>query len=300
MIKTLIAPTVVPLATIMLAFGNAAALAGSVECGAEIFVDTKLDADIDCRDDPGVDGIVIGAPGITLNLNGFTIIGESISGASGIFNDCCDDVTIKNGAISGFQDGVRIDGVADPVIKGVTFSDQVLSSIVVINSAGVLIKEIFISQPPGDGVNPAEAIRLANVNGATVKNATVDGGYFGLLSLGDPGIGGTGTATEILVKNSVFTNANHGIFLVRTLESRIVGNEVSDSKGIGIGLVEDSTGNIITLNISTGNDDVDMFHDEGSSPNEWINNTTVNPSRINNNPKFALRSCVLNIAVSKS
>jgi hypothetical protein len=33
--------------------------------------------------------------------------------------------------------------------------------------------------------------------------------------------------------------------------------------------------------------------------NECINNTAVNPSRINNNPKFALRSCVLNIAVSK-
>lgn len=273
MIKTLIASAVVSLATILLAFGSAAAPAGTVECGAEIFVNTKLDADIDCRGDPGRDGIMIGAPGITLNLNGFTIIGDSIPGASGIFNVCCDDVTIKNGAIVGFQDGVRADGVTDLVIKDVMFSNQAFSSIVVINSAAVRIKKIFISQPPGDGINPAEAIRLANVDGATVKNATVDGGYFGVLAVGDPGIGGTGTVTEIVVKNSVFTNTTHGIFLVHTLDSKIVGNEVSDSAGIGIGLVEESTGNMIRLNTATGNDDVDMFHDEGSSPNEWISNT---------------------------
>ena len=58
---------------------------------------------------------------------------------------------------------------------------------------------------------------------------------------------------------------------MRTLESRSGGNEVSDSVGIGIGLVDESTGNIIRHNVATGNDDVDMFHDEGSSPNEWNN-----------------------------
>lgn len=272
MIRTLIASTVVSLTTILLAFGSIAAPAGSVECGAEIFVDIKLDADIDCRAYPGRDGLMIGAPGITINLNGFTIIGPSEEEASGIFNAGWDGITIRNGAITGFQDGVRADGVTDLEIKDVMFSDQRLSSIVVINSADVRIKRVSISQPPGDGVNPAEAIRLANVDGAKVKNAIVDGGYFGVLSVGEPGIGGTGTASELVVKNSVFTNTTHGIFLVRTLESTIVGNEVGDSNGIGIGLVEDSIGNIIRLNIVTGSDDVDLFHDEGSSPNTWKNN----------------------------
>jgi hypothetical protein len=50
---------------------------------------------------------------------------------------------------------------------------------------------VFISQPPGGVGGPAEAIRLANVDDAEVKNVTVDGGFFGVLSiggqLGDPG-----------------------------------------------------------------------------------------------------------------
>jgi parallel beta-helix repeat protein len=208
---------------------------------------------------------------VTVNLNGFTIRGSG--GSSGVFNVGFDDVTIKNGAITGFQDGVRADEVTDLVIKDVTFSGQILSSIVVINSADVRIKRVFISQPPGDGVNPAEAIRLANVDGAKVKNATVKGGYFGVLSLGDPNLGDPGTATELVVRNSVFTNTTHGIFLERTTDSKIVGNRVDDNGGIGIGLVNGSIGNKIKLNIVTGNDDVDLFHDEGSSPNRWINNT---------------------------
>lgn len=273
MIKVLITPAVVSLATILLAFGNNAAFADTVECGDEIFVDTRLDADIDCRAYPGRDGIMIGAPGITINLNGFTIIGLPDPEASGIFNVGWDDVTIKNGAISGFQDGVRVDGVTDLVIKDVMFSDQRQSSIVVINSAEVRIKRVFISQPHGDGINTAEAIRLAGVDDAKVKNAIVDGGYFGVLSLGDPNGDGTGTATEIVVKNSVFTNTYHGIFLRRTLDSRIVGNEVSDSSGLGIGLVDHSAGNRIKTNTVTGSGDVDLFHDESSSPNKWKNNT---------------------------
>ena len=271
--KGLIPLAVVALATTLLAFGNGAAQAGNVECGDKIFVDTKLDANIDCFAFPGRDGVMIGAPGVTLNLNGFNIIGESILGASGVFNAGWDETTIKNGTISGFQDGVRADGVTDLVIKDVTLSDQVLSSIVVINSADVRIIRVSISQPPGDGVNPAEAIRLANVDGAKVKKATVDGGYFGVLSLGDPNLGDPGTATELVVNNSVFTNTTHGIFLERTTDSKIVGNQVHDNGGIGIGLVNGSSGNKIKLNVVTGNDDVDLFHDEESSPNKWIKNT---------------------------
>ena len=44
-------------------------------------------------------------------------------------------------------------------------------------------------------------------------------------------------------------------------------------EGIGIGLVNGSIGNKIKHTIVTGNADVDLFHDEESSPNKWIKNT---------------------------
>ncbi len=57
--------------------------------------------------------------------------------------------------------------------------------------------------------------------------------------------------------------------------SKIIDNSIFDNAGIGIGLVEDSVGNKIKTNVVTGNDDVDLFHDEESSPNVWTNNTCV-------------------------
>jgi len=247
-----------------------AAEAAPLACSDPIVTDTKLKADLTCA--PDVDGLFINAHGVTVNLNGFTITGSGVS--SGVFNVGFADVTIKNGTITGFQDGVRADGVADIDIKDLMLSNQSASSIVIVNSENVKIKRVFISQPSFGGDNPAtEAIRLANVHDAKVKDVIVDGGYFGVLSLGDPNLGDPGTATELVVKNSVFTNTTHGIFLERTTDSKIVGNQVHDNSGIGIGLVNGSIGNKIRLNVVTGNGEDDMFHDEGSSPNKWINNT---------------------------
>ena len=254
------------LATAMLV-SNAlfAAPAAPLACSDPIVTDTKLKADLTCA--PDVDGLFINAHGVTVNLNGFTITGSGVS--SGVFNVGFADVTIKNGTITGFQDGVRADGVADIDIKELVLSDQSASSIVIVNSANVKIKRVFISQPRYGGGNPAtEAIRLANVDDAKVKDVIVDGGYFGLLSIGDSGV-----ATELVAKGNVFANATHGIFLSNTTDSKIIDNRVFDNHGIGIGLINGSIGNEIKSNDVTGNDDVDLFHDEESSPNSWTGNT---------------------------
>jgi parallel beta-helix repeat protein len=242
-----------------------AAPAAISDCSDPIVADTKLQADLVCAAD--VDGLLINAHGVTVNLNGFTITGSGMS--SGVFNVGFHGVTIKNGAITGFQDGVRADGVSDIVIKDLVLSNQSASSIVIVNSADLKIARVFISQPKYGGSNPAtEAIRLANVHDAKVKDVIVDGGYFGLLSVGE-----TGASTEIVAKRNVFANTTHGIFLNNTRDSRIIDNRVFDNAGIGIGLVEGSVDNKIKMNVVTGNNEDDLFHDETSSPNKWTNNT---------------------------
>lgn len=254
------------LATAMLvSHALSAAPAVLLACSDPIVTDTKLKADLTCA--PDVDGLFINAHGVTVNLNGFAITGSGVS--SGVFNVGFADVTIKNGTIVGFQDGVRADGVADIDIKNLMLSGQSASSIVIVNSVGVKIKRVFISQPRGGGGRPAsEAIRLANVDDAKVKDVIVDGGYFGLLSIGESRV-----ATELVARRNVFTNNNHGVFLINTTDSKIVDNHVFDNLGIGIGLTNGSVGNKVKMNVVTGNDNVDMFHDEESSPNKWINNT---------------------------
>jgi hypothetical protein len=85
--------------------GGSQALAGPVRCGDTIMADTTLDGDLlDCPNN----GIVIGADGITLDLNGHTLEGDNaLVGPCpedefcdfGIANDGHNDVRITNGTV---------------------------------------------------------------------------------------------------------------------------------------------------------------------------------------------------------
>jgi large repetitive protein len=91
----------------LLTVGAGRALAEPVSCGAVLTTDTTLSSDLlEC---PG-DGLVIGAPGITVDLGGHTLSGRIISGGSpdqvGIDNSAGhDDVIVKNGVVRDFKRG---------------------------------------------------------------------------------------------------------------------------------------------------------------------------------------------------
>lgn len=97
-------------ATTLLALSGAQALANHVHCGDVITQDTVLDNDLsDC---PG-NGLVIGADGITLDLNGHTISGAFLqpeewqySYGAGVLNRGHPNVTIENGVVTKFAQGV--------------------------------------------------------------------------------------------------------------------------------------------------------------------------------------------------
>ena len=104
---------VVLLALGLLALGPGAARGQPLGCGAVVTQDTTLTNDLlDCQGD----GLVIGAGGITVDLNGHTISGRIISGGEpgqvGIDNsDGHDDVTIRNGIVQSFaRGGVHLAG----------------------------------------------------------------------------------------------------------------------------------------------------------------------------------------------
>ncbi len=82
-------------------------------CGEVITADTVLEADLPCSDD----GVVIGAPGITLDLGGHSIT----SNATAVRNQGHDDVTIRNGQIAGETRGIVFTGVSGSVIRDIDF-----------------------------------------------------------------------------------------------------------------------------------------------------------------------------------
>ena len=74
-------------------------------CGAIITVDTELARNIDnCP----ADGVIVGAPDITIDLNDHTIDGMGVAGI-GVNNEAGhDDVTVKNGTVHQFVDGIQL------------------------------------------------------------------------------------------------------------------------------------------------------------------------------------------------
>ena len=91
--------------------------AETVSCGQVITADTTVDNDlVDCPED----GLVIGAPGITLDLNGHGISGRfdghdcqtDCIARHGIDSRGFDRITIKNGSVGNFKAGVFLQGTA--------------------------------------------------------------------------------------------------------------------------------------------------------------------------------------------
>lgn len=124
-----------PLAIVLLAAAAAlgvalvppgtAAQAVTVSCGQTLTTSTTVSNDLtNC---PG-DGLVIGAAGITLDLNGHTIDG-AFSG-TGIRNDSFPNVTISNGAVTAFNRGIDLgDPAASNHLQAVSVSANVLQGI---------------------------------------------------------------------------------------------------------------------------------------------------------------------------
>ncbi|HKX56928.1 MAG TPA: DNRLRE domain-containing protein, partial [Xanthomonadales bacterium] len=96
-----------------------------VSCGQVITVSTRILNNLsECPED----GLVIGASGIILDLNGLTIDGVGLG--IGIRNDGFHSVTIRNGAVQQFDYGVRLSlGSTLNVITGLTVHNNQVTGI---------------------------------------------------------------------------------------------------------------------------------------------------------------------------
>jgi len=99
-------------ATSLLLLATSAARAQVLACGSVVTQSVSLQADVACS--AGQNGLIVGASGITIDLNGYTIRGRWRPGspsATGIFSSGHDDLTIIGpGRISGFSQPMWIGG----------------------------------------------------------------------------------------------------------------------------------------------------------------------------------------------
>ena len=143
------------------AFAGSPALASHLSCGDTITTDATLDGDlVNCPNN----GIVIGADGITLDLNGHTVSGDAAPFEAcpkrefcdvGLLNDGHDRVTVKGGGVDGFGIGAFVGRADKNRVLRISSSGNAFFGFVVAESTRSLIRNSAGSHnlaPEGDGM----------------------------------------------------------------------------------------------------------------------------------------------------
>jgi parallel beta-helix repeat protein len=230
--------------------------AAQVACGDTLVASVQLTADLDC---PGT-GLLVGADKITIDLNGFTLAGDGDVGDLGIDNGLgFDGVTIKNGTISDFDEGISIGGNAQKnVVSAVTIqfcnSDAIdlndsdftkVTKTTILNSvAGVQVGTDGTGNVVEKSVvlGAAEAgVQLQGSGNVVQKNT---------LTSNEIGVRVFGSGNRVLA-NVVYGSPNDGIAVLGGTGNEVSKNTLTGTLGDGVE-VKNAPGTIVKKNVAAG------------------------------------------------
>jgi parallel beta-helix repeat protein len=195
----------------------------SVSCGEVVKQSVKLTSNLDCK----TDGLIIGADGVTVDLNGHTITGPGVSTSKvGLMLSDKDDVNIIGpGIIENFQAGVLNTGGQDDKISGVTFTQNQIGSFNTGSARTAIEDNLFFSNNIGVASHSSTGNQLVTnlfksndlagvtfVNSATneVSFNTIQGSVSGLFFDGQSS-DNTVNANNILDNQGVDINNANGL-----------------------------------------------------------------------------------------
>jgi parallel beta-helix repeat protein len=210
----------------------------TLSCGDTITTDTTLTADVTCT---SYSGVYFGARGITLDLNGYSITSTSHTGA-GVYNDGFDGVTIQNGTISGFFDGVDVVVANRNTVQDLTLLDLGGTGIYVIEGNGNKILGNTYSDPFGGG-----GINIVGSRNVIDGNSITGAGGIGIIVQG--GLVLTARGNKVTFND---TNGNGQGIEVDSASARtlVEGNHANNNTSAGISIYSPST----TLTNNEAND----------------------------------------------
>jgi parallel beta-helix repeat protein len=224
-----------------LAIGGGQASAAQVGCGDTITTNTKLHHNLtNCPNN----GIVIGANGVTLNLNGHRIDGDGTPAVGcdpetefcdvGVVNDGHDGVTVKHGSVREFLYGVFVGRARHNRVLGISSRKNLFFGFYVAESARSLVRNSSGSRnpaPEGDGLGLFGSHRVRIVHSSFRRNAL--------------GIHISDSPDNVIKKNRLSRNSDFAI-LVEANRNRIRRNRcVRNSACV---LVAQGNANVIARN----------------------------------------------------
>jgi hypothetical protein len=268
-----LALVVVLAAALCLSLLTEGAIANHVACGDVITQDTTLDSDLlSCPSD----GVVIGAPHVTIDLAGHVIDGPDPpvsccdDGPDGVNNRAGHDhVTIRNGTIREFQHGVSIGGHR-PGISRSPSTGNVVRDLVISSNRGIAASEAGdVLLERNSLVTRTFAIAFLNVSLGTIRRNVTDsipplGHGAALIVQSAAG----GSAHDNLVERNTVTHGDIDVFGNANV---VVANEVSLGLDAGIGVL--GTGTVVAKNLVRGNTaGIVVFGDHRIEKNELVGN----------------------------
>ncbi|MHC4065640.1 MAG: NosD domain-containing protein, partial [Planctomycetota bacterium] len=161
------------------------------------------------------DGVSIGAAGITLDMNGATLVGTDFNNY-GVTCIGYDNVTIKNGTVRGYYYGMRIE-----------------------NGTGITIQDNNLSENWVDPLSLTPSAPFLNINvGPNLGDRTNLGGGLFVYNV-----------SQAVISGNTLQDQENGMDLYSVTDGTIGANDASDNTGWGIHL-NASTGNVITGNVA--------------------------------------------------
>ena len=241
------------------------AQASDVHCGQVLTASVTLDGDLlACAGD----GLIVGAHGITIDLNGHSLAGTGLGG--GIRNEGFDDVTVRNGTVQGFlygvqlnpgtvgnvvdalsltankTAGVQLDGAAQNHVRNSTLEFQANDGVVL---AGGSNANVILGNTIGQSADRGIVVQASSSN--DLRANTVSGS-------GDAGIVLLDSNSNVVLGNTVSLNQDTAVLVAGSHENRIELNKVTQNGDAGVVLTE-SNGSLILDNTISGSGDAGIF-----------------------------------------
>lgn len=204
-------------------------LSTSLSCGQVIKQSVKLTANLDCK----TDGIIVGADGITIDLNGFTLSGpgEKSSKVGIMFADNDNVIVQGPGIIKNFQAGALFSGGEDNKISRVTFTDN----------------EIAVFETGSKNVAIEDNLMFGNSIGVAAHSSSGSKLTTNLFKSNDlAGVTLVNSAKNELSMNTIQGSVN-GIFLDgQSTDNNVNSNNVLQNRGVDL-----NNGNGLPTNINS-------------------------------------------------
>jgi parallel beta-helix repeat protein len=256
---------------LLMVLGAGEAEASHVSCGDTITADTTLDSDLlDCPNN----GIVIGADGVTLDLNGHSIDGDGTEFPGcdemtelcdiGVANDFHDGVTVRDGSVREFGIGVLVRGAQKNRILKISSSRHDFFGAALGDSPRSVIRNSSLSRnvaPEGDGIGVFGSDHVRIVRNKIRRNP-------------GPGIH-LFDSKKNLVKKNVFSRNGPAILMEKANRNEVQRNRVTKGGGI---LVAPGNRNVIARNhVSRALDSIAVDKGQG---NRVVGNVVGRASKV--------------------